>query len=223
MDPATLAKIAAACQIQMNRDFAAHWGGAYRVRAGASSLDVQPGEVVFALLSSLPSVPGAIAYHDVNGNGVPVAYDAISLSFSLIGAGNSVSVAISHEILELSADPPCNRWADAGDNTERAIEVGDPVEAQSYAIDDTGVSVSNFVTPSWFDPGSTGPFDFMSSVGLNVNAPSGPFMAAPGGYQIERTSGTGEHQVTARRASMATSLRRPWRLESRRARRGVRS
>ena len=223
MDPATLSGIAAACQIQLNRDFAAHYGGAFRVRAGDSA-GIQPGENVFALLATLPNAPGAIAYHDVDGAGVPVLYDAITLSDSLVGPGNSVSVAISHELLETAADEGCNQWADAG-GTEYAHEVCDAVESQTYGIGT--VSVSNFVARAFWIPNHIGPYDFMTSIGMGGFAPPvGPLMTAPGGYQVVRSSGTGDHQVFGRRVETIHNgslrpVRRPWRADSRRARRGV--
>ena len=230
MDPATLAAIAAACEVQLNRDLAAHWGGAYRVRASSSGTDVQPGEFVFALLATLPDAPGAIAYHDVNGQGVPVLYDAVTLSDTLVGQGNSVSVAISHELCETAVDEACNAWRDAG-GSEYAQEACDAVEAQSYGAP----AMSNFILQAFFTPNHAGPFDFLSTLGPNPNAPAGPFLTAPGGYQIVRGPGTNEHQVTARlahngsipvtigvSATIPFGMRRPkFRADSRRARRGV--
>lgn len=231
MSPSILAAIAAATQVQLNRDVAAHWGGAYRVRAASSGADIMPGEIVFALLAALPNAPNAIAYHDVDGVGVPVIFDGVTLSDTLTGAGNSVSVAISHELCETAGDAGCNVWADAN-GTEYAREVCDAVEAQNYVIDDTGVSVSNFVIPAFFVPNHVGPFDFMSTVGPNPNAPTAPFNTAAGGYQITRDSGKNEGQATAcHNASIPISftvsatipfgMRRAWRFDSRRAKRGV--
>ena len=62
----------------------------------------------------------------------------------------SVSSVLSHEVLEMFVDPNCNLWANDGKGSAYSFEVCDPVEAPSYAVN--GVSVSNFVTPSWFDP-----------------------------------------------------------------------
>ena len=47
-------------------------------------------------------------------------------------------------------DPNCNLWASDGKTRNYSFEVCDPVEAPTYDVD--GVSVSNFVTPAWFDP-----------------------------------------------------------------------
>jgi hypothetical protein len=229
MTPDVLSQIAAACQIQLNRDLAAYYPGSIRVRAGANAGDILSGEYVFALLATLPGVPEAIAYHDVNGRGVPVLYDAISLSDTLTGPGNSVSVAISHELCETVVDAGCNVWVDDGVQ-EHAQEACDAVEAQSYWIDNTGVAVSNFVLPAFWVTNHAGPYDFMSTIGPNPAAPTRPFETCAGGYQIVRNSGTNETQIQARAlgspvltvgVSIPFAMRRGWRHGSRRARRGV--
>jgi hypothetical protein len=199
--PEALTKAAAILEVYANRDVAAHWGGAHRVRAGTADA-IQPGEVATVTHDVIPEAPSAIAYHDVNGVGVPTINDAITLSDSLFGVGNSWLVAMAHEIAETIADAACNIWRDDGQGTEYAQEACDAVEAQSYEVTTTAGDsgyVSNFLTPAFFTPGSLGPYDHMSTVGANDNAPPAPFVTPPGGnYQIERSSGTGEHQVQAR-------------------------
>lgn len=195
MTPGALATIAAATQIQLNRDFSAEWGGNFTVRSGTGAGDIQPGEVVFALLPTLDT-PDAVAYHDVNGNGVPTCFDAITLSETILGPGNSVSVAVSHELLETPGDEGCNVWCDDGQGGSVALEVADGVESNTYELN--GVHVSDFLLRSFFVPGAKGPYNFMALAGLlGAIGPSKPFETAPGGYQIVRTMGAGEHQVTA--------------------------
>lgn len=233
LTPAILASIAAAAQLALNRDYSPNCGGGdFAVRDGANSTDVQPGESVFAILPALPNAPGAIAYHDVNGNGVPVLYDAITLSYTLLGPGNSLAVAITHELFETAGDAGCNLWADDGQGAEWAKERCDAVEAQSYPVpldDGTVVYVSNFVLDAFFTANASGPYDFMTLTGANANPPAGPFQTAPGGYQIKRSSGGEAQQVTGMVPVTVSvtatipfeSMRRPWRHGSRRERRGV--
>ena len=70
----------------------------------------------------------------------------------------SVASVLSHEVLEVFVDPHVNLWADAGNGTAYSYEVCDPVESGSYPIriDSIDVTVSNFVTPHWFDPQASG-------------------------------------------------------------------
>jgi hypothetical protein len=209
LSPAVLEQIAVAATVYLNRDVAAYWGipvGA-TVRVGAAD-SILPGEWAFALLDVLPNAPGAIAYHDTDGNGVPVLFDGVSLSDSLIGSGNSVSVAITHELAETVGDESCNFWADDGKGQEHALELCDAVENGDYLV--TGVACSNFVLPAFFNPSAAGPYDFLKKL-------TSPFQTQ--GYQIVRTSGTGETQVTGkahrldkRRHALSRTFRRGARL-----------
>ena len=73
LSPAVLAHIAEAIQDQVNQEFAAEWGAQATLRVGANSNDIQPGEWAYGFVASLPNAPGASAYHDINGTGVPFA------------------------------------------------------------------------------------------------------------------------------------------------------
>jgi hypothetical protein len=101
----------------------------------------------------------------------------------------SVASVLSHEVLETFVDPSCNRKASMDDNTDIALEIGDPVESDSYKVRVAGqdITVSNFVTEGWFDPQSDGPYDFMRLCAQ-------PFQLRPGGYYI-KYSGGGQGQA----------------------------
>ncbi len=94
----------------------------------------------------------------------------------------SVSSALSHEALEMLVDPNCNLWADNGKGWAYTLEVCDPVEAPSYTVN--GVSVSNFVTPSWFDSSApaTAQFDKLGQL-------TSPFSILKGGYVVYESAG----------------------------------
>ncbi|HEY8096772.1 MAG TPA: hypothetical protein VIE65_11880, partial [Methylobacter sp.] len=66
-----LSHIAEAVQNQVNQEFVAEWGAKATIRVGTSLNDIQPGEWAYIFLQSLPDAPGASAYHDVDGKGVP--------------------------------------------------------------------------------------------------------------------------------------------------------
>lgn len=177
-------------------------GGSGSCRVGSSPSDIQPGETAFVMFGDLKNVPGAIAYHDTDGHGVPVAYDAVSLSNSLFGAGNSWSVAVSHEVAETLGNPGCNLWADCLNGKQVARERCDAVEQQTFPIEVGGqtVYVSNFLLDSFFTPNGVAPYDFLSSVRPNPDAPTAPFTTASadgGNYQIVENSGSNESQITA--------------------------
>lgn len=227
LTPTILGQLAAALNIYANRDVAAEYGGSHTVRAASGPGDVQVGEIPFSILPNLTSAPGAIAYHDVDSQGSPDAFDGITLSDTIFGSGNSLSVALSHEVAETIADEGCNLLATGSDGKGYAREACDPVEQQSYPIalaDGTKVYVSNFVLKAYFVPTHPAPYDFMTSRDLaGAVAPSAPLQVAPGGggnYQIVYATVGGEGQVTGSiSAKRAAKKAHP---TSRTARRGVR-
>lgn len=214
--PEQLAAIASALNIQLNRDVATWWGGTYWVRAGASKADVQPGEVACALLDALPNAPGDVAYHDVDGNEVPVVFLARTACNSLTSGGDSVSSALSHELCEAAGDPYCNAWRDRGDGTEVAQELSDAVQEAGSEID--GITVSNFVLPAFFAPGARPPFDYLGTVG--VGAIDAPFATMPGGYQLSRSGAGHETQILGEIRPYRAARKGHW--NSRTYRRGAR-
>jgi hypothetical protein len=183
--PEWLQSVATAGTIQLNRDVSPSWGGEYMVRVGTAT-DLAAGDIAFAILDDLP-VPNAIAYHDVDGSAIPVAFLGLNTCRTL----DDVSTAISHELCETAGDAGCNLWADDG-STEWARELCDAVESSSYAIG--AVRVSDFVLPSFFVPNGRGPYSYTESVG-GPRIVSGPFHTAHGGYQIQRTDGGPTVQV----------------------------
>lgn len=187
-----LGQIAQAITVQLNRDVAPVWGGIHTVRV-SDGTDLQTGEVAFAIVDTLPDEPGAIAYHDVNGQGVPVAFEAMAMCTSVISGKDSLSLGISHECIETVGDMACNEWVDDGAGSEWARELCDAVESNLYSVDIGGgvsVDVSAFLLPAFFDPNASGPYSYPPSA-------VAPFRTYAGGYQIKRVSGSGETQVTA--------------------------
>lgn len=116
---AWLAELAAACEVQLNRDLAAAWGGSYAVRAGSGPTDIEPTEIVFAFRDTLPDAPGAVAYHDDEGNAVPFGLLGLSTCSTL----DDVSTGTSHELCETAGDAFCNAWRDDGAGHEWAQEL----------------------------------------------------------------------------------------------------
>lgn len=189
--PATMVTaIAAACTVQMVRDFAP----AYR-RTPSTVLTSMPGAptdrvAIVSFVDENKDVPGALAWHEEQGDKVlavvpvrPILAIAGASFLSGGTAGVSVSSAASHEILEAEADPNCNLWGDNGKGKSIAVEVADPVQDVSYVVSVGGidVDVSDFVLLPWFDAESTdgGPYDFCRRLDT-------PFSRTPGGYWAER-------------------------------------
>lgn len=138
---------------------------------------------------------GALGYHDLTPEGLPLGK---VFAKTTLDYGGKVSVTFSHEVLEMLGDPDVNLIAmnpDPGGNIKfYAYEVCDAVEADNFGYDINGVTVSDFVTPAWFESfrkiGST-KFSFKG----HVNA---PFQLAPGGYIGVFDPSSGWSQLTAR-------------------------
>jgi len=169
---------AAACTIALNRDVASYWGGNYMVRRGEADA-VNPDEIVCALVDNLPDAPGAVAYHDRNGNALPVVFVAVNMCNSLA----DVDGAMSHEFNETVGDPGCNRWADDGNGAEYALELSDAIESSGYDVN--GHRMADFLLTAFFVSGAPGPYSYGEAVGV-PRLVAGPFATAPGGYQIKR-------------------------------------
>lgn len=197
-----LSRIAEAVSDQLNQEFAAEWGAQVSIRVGASDQDILPGEWAYGFVPTLPDAPGASAYHDINGKGVPFALCAVTTCSDLYGP-DGVSVDASHEILETAGDEGANLFANDNKGLLHALEMCDAVEVQTYAktvTDGTIVQVSNWLLRAWFIPGAAGPYEYMSLKKLpGAVAPSGPLQTAKGhngNYQIISKAG-GTSQVFA--------------------------
>jgi hypothetical protein len=110
---------------------------------------------VITLVDTIKDQPkGVLGYHteDQGGRlwGVVAVGPELDANGKVLTGDWSVSSVLSHEVLEMFIDPNCNLWSADDEGRVYSFEVCDPVEAPSYEV--KGVSVSNFVTPAWFDP-----------------------------------------------------------------------
>jgi hypothetical protein len=203
LSPSSLARLAAAATLQLNRDV----GVDSSVRAGSGPTDVQPGERVFTFRPGLPEAPGALAYHAVDGSGVEFGAEDITGCSSLFGPGSSALAALTHETNETEWDRGCNQWLDDLGGKLHAKERCDAIEVQTYDVgmpDGQPAFVSNFLLDAWTIPNAPGPYTWMGANGLpGAVEPPGPMQTAPGqggNYQSVETAPTGDPgQVTAMR------------------------
>jgi hypothetical protein len=148
---------------------------------------IPPGAHGIAIVDSIQDQPtGVLGLHttDQAGQawGVVAAQPELANSGQVLTGDWSVSSTLSHEVLEMFIDPNCNLWANNGQGSAYSLEVCDPVEAPTYTV--SGVSVSNFVTPSWFDPlaPATAQFDKLGQV-------TAAFSILKGGYMVYEAAG----------------------------------
>lgn len=165
--------IVLACQKYIDNTFSREWDSP--VTLVRSQLETVPADSwEFTLLDTSDQV-GSAGYHERTALGQPTgkAFYKTELEHML-----TPSVTISHELMEMLADPDINRTVltQAGPGIRLwAYEVCDAVENEVYALSVDGLKMSNFVTRGWFIPGYKGQTDAGS-------ATTQPFQIAPGGY-----------------------------------------
>ncbi|AUG75280.1 hypothetical protein CFP65_0305 [Kitasatospora sp. MMS16-BH015] len=180
-----------ACATQVQRDAAPVWRKVpIPVVWAASEEEAPPGAWVIAILDDSDQAD-ALGWHtESEGDlifGRVFAAPVLDHGGTALSGRLSVSAVLSHEVLETFVDEHVNLWADDLKGAAYAYEIGDPVESDSYEITVSGagpVSVSNFVTPAWFDPqaSSSDGFDHLGKV-------TAPFQMTKGGYVVIRTEG----------------------------------
>jgi len=118
-------------------------------------------------------------YHDLTAAGLPLARVIVNH----LEPGQDWTFVASHELLEMLADPDCNRVVfrhpDASTAAFYAQEITDPCAAYADGYEKCGRFVSDFVFPSWFQPAApTRGVTRFDERGL-IDA---PFKVRPGGY-----------------------------------------
>ena len=189
---AEMQKVVRAVNRQIEEDFYPYWGMNARLRLeGKSSTSPDPqsladmrGDAVLYLWSDV-DVDNALGYHDQNNAGVPYGFIFTELCKQL---KESWTVTLSHEALELIADPEANLLVQGphpdpqrkGDIVFHWYEMCDAVQGDTYWLD--GVEVSNFVLPLYFTASDEvgGRNDFLGSVHKRKTLRS--FGVNPGGY-----------------------------------------
>lgn len=150
---------------------------------------------------------GALAYHDLTPEGFPLSKVFVK---TIAGDGASLSVAASHELVEMLVDPAINMLTTGPDpKAAYAYEAADPVEADSLAFNVNGFKMTDFIYPSYFEifrkPDST-KFDYRGKVRK-------PFQILAGGYQLVLKNGKWS-SITAS-AAKARALKREDRRDHR--------
>lgn len=153
-----------------------------------ASVPIDPGIVIVHTLMTLDD-PEALAYHTKDQHGrkiIRVGWGIIKANGGTLTGPNSWLTAASHELCETDVDPDCGDMIDLPDGSaEIPKEVCDPVQGDSYESEPgSGLYLSNFVGPRWFNDGSDGPYDQM---GMCTRT----FELRPGGYLSKRVGGPG--------------------------------
>lgn len=162
----------AALQAFVDEYVAPVWGTPARL---VKSKDFVKGAWAFVFLDDADT-SGALAYHDLTPEGLPIAKTFVKTT---LDNNELVSVAASHELVEMLVDPAINLMTTGPDSKAvYAYESADPVEALSFPV--KGIPMTDFVYPAYFEAfhksGSV-QFDYLKKV-------KRPFQILSGGYQI---------------------------------------
>jgi hypothetical protein len=144
---------------QIAQDFEPYWsfGATLRLegntgaRSAKRELSDMRGDAIIYLCNRIDA-EDADGYHDTYDSGIPYGFVLTDLALD-----PSWTVTLSHEALELIADPQGNMLVKGphpkhrNRNVFHWFEMCDAVQDEWYAID--GVKVSNFVLPLYFTPG----------------------------------------------------------------------
>lgn len=201
--------IVKAIATQVTHDFSPLWGvNANLYLAPAGQKTPTPGYWTIGFFDNSDQA-GALGYHDLTADGLPLGKVFVATTLS---AGALVSVTASHECLEMLGDPDINLTAeldDAQGNPAKfyAYEICDACEDDSFGYQINAVTVSDFVTPEYFEsfqhtnPAKIHQFDFMGQI-------TAPFQILSGGYMgvLDLANlGQGWQQVTADKAPLKAS------------------
>lgn len=134
--------------------------------------------------------PSAFGYHTALGI-ARWAYVDVGICRAY---GEPVSRVFGHELFELVVDPDCDRWTGPyQDGSHVAVEVCDPVQRYSETkrvkddlLGEGDVEIADWCYPSWWQPGSPGPWSRMQARGHVVVS---PLLDAPGGYHLKEVNG----------------------------------
>jgi hypothetical protein len=142
-----ITRVAAALDKQVTRDFGPLWGVLATVDPVFSLEDVPVGYWPLVLRDRIKAA-GADGFHK----------DRFGQPFARVALTDSWSLTASHECLEMLADPFGDRMI-PGPSIKRGegrisylVEVCDPPESEEFAYTVNDVLVSDFITPSFYDP-----------------------------------------------------------------------
>jgi hypothetical protein len=141
-----VAPVGAALQKQVGRDFGPLWN----IEASVDS---------FERLEDVPADYWLITIEDSNESVMPgIHSDENFQPFARITFNNVWPLVLSHELLEMLADPFGSKLVagpsirKAGERVRYLVEVCDPCQDPHFAYSVNGVLVSDFLTPQYYQP-----------------------------------------------------------------------
>jgi hypothetical protein len=162
------ANVVSAIQQQIDEQFAPIWN----LGADLNFVTTQRQNATVWIMDTSTDV-SVLGYHDISDFNIPVGF---AFAKSSIDNQEPWSVTLDHEILELIGDPWSGLTVEGqfiGNPAFFAYENCDPVEEDFYVLN--GVTLSNFVFPSWFLNKTAVGYDWLGKL-------EAPFTLSSGGY-----------------------------------------
>jgi hypothetical protein len=215
LNDAQVEAVLPALQKQVSNDFRAYWELDCTLMFLRKDHALAKGWWQIVVVDN-PDQAGALGYHELTSAGSPLGKTFAQFD---IQSGSSWTATLSHELLEMLADPWINWCAVGKDNRVYALEVCDPVEADELGYQIDGVLVSNFITPAWFERTCADRMDFQQHVTRELELASGGYVSifdAHSGWTQFTAQGeggpSGAHGSRRQRRKMSRQL---WRKSDR--------
>jgi hypothetical protein len=168
-----------AVQTQVHRDFAPVWGLDASLELVEKGRRPDQGAWWITFIDYARHAGGE-GNHFLTTSGLPFGRIFVQSTKKVAQAWTS---ALSHELLELLADPDTNVVASRGTTKKNSVwhayEVCDPCADDSYGYKIDGVLVSDFVYPAWFESFQKGGVQFD-----HRRLMTRPFQVLPLGYAV---------------------------------------
>jgi hypothetical protein len=195
------AAITKALQQQVDRDFGPVWSVQAQLTFVGAGGKPNPASWWLVMLDNSDDA-SALGYHEMTSTGLPIGKAFMKTTKV---DGGIPSVCVSHELLEMLVDPYIDRTVIYQESNVAgrmyALEVCDACEDDTFGYDIAGVTVSDFVHPTWFQGWRGANAKVQFDHGNHINQ---PFQLLSGGYiSMMDFRGGGWQQITADRHHMA--------------------
>ncbi len=205
--------LVAAMQVFVDEHVAPVWGTPAKL---VKARDLKPGKWAMVFVDHADHAH-ALARHDLTPDGLPLARVFVKTT---LANNNLVSVAATHELVEMLVDPAINLVTmRKGSKLVYQYETADPVEDLNFPVN--GIPMTNFVYPTYFEdfhqPGAV-KFDHLDVL-------TRPFEVHANGYQgvLKNGKWVPIHGSPAKKKRFEREDRRGRRLEQRASGKRVRS
>lgn len=214
LSDAQVEAILPALQKQVTNDFQPYWDVDCTIKFLGIDQLLPLGWWQIVVLDN-PDQAGDLGYHELSSQNTPLGKVFAKLD---LDSGSSWTVTLSHELLEMLADPWINWCVVGSDDKIYALEVADAVESDKLGYEIDGVLVSDFVTPAWFGPAEADRLDFRQHVSKELELASGGYISVlesrKGWVQITAEGEGGPEAPDGSRRSRRALRRATWERSS---------